>query len=63
MSEVTRAKIYSFAPFHSARGTLRFRRFTPHPHLTAIIWNFPAENSQISLRETSDKPDVKFNKI
>ena len=25
MSEVTRAKIYSFAPFHSARETLRFR--------------------------------------
>ena len=25
--------------------------------LTAIIWNFPAENSPISLRETSDNRD------
>jgi len=25
-----------------------------HPRLTAIIWDFPAKNPQISLRETSD---------
>jgi len=30
-----------------------------HPDITAIIWDFPAKNPQISLRETSDKPDVK----
>jgi len=30
-------------------------------HITAIIWNFPAENSQISLRETSDNRDVMCN--
>jgi len=29
--------------------------------LTAIIWDFPAKNPQISLRETSDNRDVMFN--
>jgi len=30
--------------------------------LTAIIWDFPAKNPQISLRETSDNRDVIFNR-
>jgi hypothetical protein len=29
--------------------------------LTAIIWDFPAKNPQISLRETSDNPYVRRN--
>jgi len=32
-----------------------------HPHLTAIVWDFPAKNPQISLRETSDNADVISN--
>jgi len=56
---LTRAKINSTL-LSVAWGRLADFRFA-HPHLTAIIWNFPAENSQISLRETSDNPDVKFN--
>ena len=67
MSEVTRAKIYSFAPFHSARGTLRFRRFTPHPHLTAIKRKNPRlgffPNFFRFAPETSLNRDVMLNKI
>jgi hypothetical protein len=53
--------LQALTPLRSVRGTLRFRRFTPHPHLTAIKRENPAENSQILLRRTSDNPDVNFN--
>jgi len=47
-------------PSHLARCRLADFRFA-HPDITAIIWNFPAEISQISLRETSINRDVKSN--
>ena len=42
-----------------ARGRVAPFRYA-HPDITAIIWNFPAENSQILLRRTSDNPNVKL---
>jgi len=57
--EVTATNIYSAVfPSEKSSGRLADFRFA-HPHITAIIWNFPAENSQILLRRTSDNPDIK----
>ena len=46
---------------YGARGRVAPFRFA-HPDITAIIWDFPAKNLQISLRETSDNRDVIFNR-
>jgi hypothetical protein len=44
--------------FQNFLSRLAGSRALPSEDITAIIWNFPAENSQISLRETSDNRDV-----
>ena len=46
--------------FANPRGRLADFRFA-HPDITAIIWDFPAKNPKISLRETSDNRDVMSN--
>jgi len=44
--------------FQNFLSRLAGSRALPSEDITAIIWDFPAKNPQISLRETSDNRDV-----